>query len=621
MTPTIDYRSFGPDGPVSRPPAELDLQWWMQDGDEAAHAISGTLEILRGSQSTRLAEYEICARLYGNTPTTPGRVRTVSPFRDTTPTFNVVQSTIDTALSMLARNKPKPYYLTSGGNFRQRRKAKRLNKFAEGIFYECGAYRLGHEARRDGLVYGDGKTHVFERNGRVCMERVLPEELFVDDLEARYGNPRQMHRVRQVDRSVLRQLFPSKGAALQYRGDAPTMEITGTRALTSDLVTVRESWHLPSGPKAKDGKHIITIDGYALTKMEPWEHDFFPFATFRWSPRLTGYWSQGAAEQLRALQIEITKIDKLIARSIHLGGTFKVVLPIGSQVPDEHINNNLGTLIHAAPGFEPKYILPPVVQPELYERRRELIHNAFDQIGISQLAATSQKPAGLDSGRALREYSDINSDRFRTVGESDEEYHLDLARLAVVVARDIAKRDGSYKVKVPGSRATSDVDWKEIDLDEDAYVMQCFPVSSLPTDPAGRLQQVQEYAQAGYLSPRQARRLLDFPDIEQVETLANAGEEHLTKELDRLVEGDPNPFPSPETYDDLAMARELALQYYQEGKAQGLEEDRLELLRRYLSQIDALEASAPPVEVAPAGVPEAAPVSDLLPNSPALRAA
>jgi hypothetical protein len=155
--------------------------------------------------------------------------------------------------------------------------------------------------------------------------------------------------------------------------------------------------------------------------------------------------------------------------------------------------------------------------------------------------------------------------------------------------------------------------------------MQCFPVSSLPNDPAGRLATIQEYAQAGFLTPRQARRLLDFPDLEQVESLANAEEEYLQSVFDRIVdEGD---YTSPDPLDDLQLSKQLCLEYYAKGKFNNLREDRLELLRRYLEQINEIEQAmmppAPPMPMPlpgmtgePLAPPMPMPASELVPNVP-----
>ncbi len=216
-----------------------------------------------------------------------------------------------------------------------------------------------------------------------------------------------------------------------------------------------------------------------------------------------------------------------------------------------------------------------------------------------------------------------------TVGQAYEQFHLDLARLSVDCAKDIFEDDKKLQVKVPGAKFIQTIDWKDVNLEDDEYVMKMFPVSSLPNEPAGRLQTIQEYAQAGYISPRAAKKLLDFPDIEQVDDLATAAEDYLNEIMDKIVDGDggEDTFTPPEPYDDLGLARELALQYYAQGKCNGLEEQKLDLLRKFMDQLDVLEQKAasamtPPPGSAPggAGAPQAnptpTPTSDLLPNAP-----
>jgi hypothetical protein len=196
---------------------------------------------------------------------------------------------------------------------------------------------------------------------------------------------------------------------------------------------------------------------------------------------------------------------------------------------------------------------------------------------------------------------------------------LDLAKIAISIAKDIYSGEGSYPVKVPGKKFIETIDWKEIDLHDDDYVMQMFPVSSLPTDPEGRLQTIQEYMQAGIISPRAGRRLLDFPDLDQIEDLANSQEDYLHEVLEKIV--DDGEFTPPDPFDDLKLAQELSLEYYSRGKLQGLEEEKLELLRRFNDQCIVLIQKAMPQQPAmPGGAPQAnpmpAPQSDLIQNVP-----
>lgn len=613
---TIDFRSFAiaGRGTTESPGAgSLNSRWWQLDGQQAADAISATLNRMRDNQTLRHTQSVISARLYGNLAPTSlagvsfSKLAASQPALRDRVSFNVIQSVVDTVTAKLGKSRPRPLFLTNGGDYRQQRRAKGLNAFVDGLFYENETHRLGVTALRDAAVWGDGILHVFAHGGRVRHERVLPVELYVDDVEAQYGKPRQLHRVKLVDRQVLAEAFPEHAGVILSANAARTEDTS--RGNVADVLLVRESWHLPSGPDADDGAHCISIDGQLLTDLEPWPHEFFPFARLQWSPRLFGYWGQGLAEQLMNIQLEINKLLWTIQRSFHLGASFKVLIENGSKIVREHINNDIGSIINYT-GTPPAYVVPPMVPNEVFGHLQMLIAKAYEQAGISQLSAGSMKPAGLNSGRALREMVDIESDRFVTVGRQYEQFFLDVARLSIATVKELAA-DGEYEVTTPGRGSIARVKWADVDLADDEYVMQCFPVSSLPNDPAGRLQTVQEYAQAGFLSPRQARRLLDFPDLEQVESLANAAEQYLVEVLDAIV--DSGVYTAPEPFDDLALARELALEYYARGKTTGVEEERLELLRRFLAQVDVLQ-NPPPPEPADAGAAGELPPLELSPD-------
>lgn len=642
MAQPIDHTTIREGGP---PPTLGDghrRRWWLETGEEAVQGITSTLSSLKDHQTARLTQHVIGARLYGNLSLLglyggiARRQAGTNPLLKERISYNVVQSAGDAVTAKIAKNRPKPLFLTSGGDYRQQRKAKQLNRFIEGVFYENDAYKLGVRAFRDAFVFGDGVVHVFAENGRVKFERVLPSELWVDELEGFYGEPRQMHRTKGIDRAVLLEMVTrwledrtaSKAETEEIlekvsRASVARQDQPGTEPDSNDLVAVRESWHLPDGPDAttespKGGRHVISIEGVELFS-EPYLKPFFPFARLPWSERLYGYWSQGGAEQLQNLQVEINKLLGIIQRSFHLGGTFKVFLQMGSKVVKEHITNDVGAVVYYT-GQAPQYAVPQLVPPEIFQHLVTLTQRAYEQVGISMLSAAAKKPEGLDSGKALREFNDIESDRFMTIGQAYERFFLDLGRLSIAVVKDITEGRRSYKVKAPGKRFIDGIDWKDVQLDEDKYVMQCFPISSLPNDPAGRQQTIQEWVQAGWLTSRQGKRLADFPDLDAIEGLANAAEDYLTMVLDKIVdEGIPT---VPEPFDDLALARELALEYYQRGKSQGLEPERLELLRVFLGQIDSLEeesarqAAEAAAAQAPQAVPEAPPVSDLIPNAP-----
>lgn len=622
----IDYKSFSPQGPSGTDSFEW-RRWWTLSEAELPDAISRVIEHIHTHQSGRLTQLDLGTRLYGNVSimginglSYSRVVQKQATIRDRL-TYNVIQSAIDTVTAKIGKNKPRPLFLTSGGDWRLQQKAKNLGKFVDGIFYENNAYHHGTITFRDACIWGTGITHVYSHYGRVKHEAVLPHELYVDEVEASRNNPRQIHRVKLVDRMQLVDLFPEKKKKVLQVSSSAYQEV-GAYQHISDVVTVRESFHLPSGPDATDGLHLITINDAVLLK-EKWTRDHFPFAFFHWNKKPIGFWGQSVVEEIQSDQLEINKTLWVLQRSYHLAGSFKILLQNGSKVVKEHFTNDVGALIYYSGSVPPQYITPPIVPMEMYQHIESMIQRAFTKVGVSMLSAGSMKPQGLDSGKALREYNDIESDRFMTVGQNYQKYYMDLAKLDIETAKEIYEQEGEFAVNALGRNSTIKINWDDIDLKEDQYVMKEYPVSSLPEDPEGRLATIQEYAQAGMMSLTTARRLLDFPDLEQVENLQNASEEYLNKILEEIVEhGDEEDFlyTKPEPYDDLNLALELGLQYYAQGKTNNLEEEKLELIRQFIDETKLLMGVAaqpqmpPPAE--PLGAPEPPPTSDMLPNAP-----
>lgn len=619
----VDYTKMSIDsklGPISQ-----DKKWWTLEKSEMADAINGTIRFLQEHQSRRQTQNLLSARLYGNLSImglnglSYSKIASVQNAVKDRISYNVIQSVIDTLCAKIAKNKPKPLFLTSGGNYKMQRKAKKLDKFVDGIFYENDVYKLGAQCFKDACIFDAGVIHVYKHYGRVKAERVISAELLVDEVEAFYGDPRQIHRIKNIDRAVVADIFKDKRKLISECNAASPDNLGGYENI-SDVITVRESWHLPSGPGAKDGLHVLSVDNGVLAS-ESYDKDHFPFAVMHYNKRLFGYWGQGLAEQIQNIQLEINKLLWVIQRSMHLAGSFKILLENSSKIIKEHLNNDIGAIINYT-GTQPTYITPPIVAPEVYQHFFTLKNAAYEQAGISQLSASAQKPAGLDSGKALREYNDIETDRFVLSGQGYERLFLDVAKLCVETAKDIYDEEGEYEVKIPGKKFIDTIDWSEVDLPDDEYIMKLYPVSSLPQTPEGRLQTITEYMQAGFMSPRTGRKLLDFPDLEQEENLANSQEEYIHKIFDKII--DEGVYTVPEPYDDLVLAKEIAMQYYSEGKQNDLEQEKLDLIRQFIDQINTYQEAAQNAAMQqmqaqamaaqpPQAVPEQPPVSDMLP--------
>lgn len=599
--------------------------WWKAKSKaELTEQVLDTVAFLKQQEMWRYRQAGLHSRMYGNLPifTGAGAMLNRLPTGPNAlpldrPTMNVVQSVIDTKVSRISQARPRPVFLTDNGDYKQRNMAKKLNAFAVGELYRTKAYRMGELILRDAEVLGTGVLKVYRTpDNKVGLDRVLPMELLVDANEAYYGDPRQIFQLKLIDRAVLAEMFPEHRSQIEKAEQGYPDQGADGQKTASDQVIVAEGWHLPSGPDAGDGRHVIVCTSGVILD-EDYKKPKFPFVVLLDSPRIVGFFGQGAAERLMGTQVEINKLLVTISQSINLVGVPRVFVEMGSKVVKAHLNNQVGSIV-TYQGTKPSYEVAPCVPAEVYAQLQRLIEFAYQQEGVSQLAAASVKPAGLNSGEAQRAYQENQTDRLAALSKRYDNVFVELAYAILDVACDIQKDTGSYSTIFPDKHGTKSIELPEIkELTEDTFVIQCFDASSLPRDPAGRLQKVTEMMQAGIITPQEGRRLLDYPDIQQVDKLANSGEERILQILDEIVEE--GKFTPPDPFMDLGLAAQLATQYYNLYSSSKLEEDRAQMLRDFFTQTLALQnqAQQPAPEAAPPmASPEALPTNPMLPNVP-----
>ena len=536
-------------------------------------------------------------------------------------TLNIVQSMIDTAVSKITKNRPRPYFLTDDGDFTLKRKAEKLTKFSEGQFYSTEFYDLATNAYRDACIFGTGAIKIFIEDDKIKAERIFIDEIKVDEKEAYYGKPRQLHQTKWIHKDVLKAAWPSKASEIEMACNENAAATDLKHYRNGDMLLTIESWKLPSKKGAKDGRHTITVSTVDLLD-EAYTKDYFPFVFFKWNTRPLGFFGQGIAEQLTGLQIEINKILRTIQVSMHLVSVPKLMVEASSKVVSAHLNNKIGGIIKYA-GTEPKYSPLGSIPPELFTHLERLYNRAYEIIGISQMSAQSQKPAGLNSGKALRTFNSIETERFQATAKAYEQCFLDGARIMIDLAKDISEATNNYEVKVPGSGFLKTIKWDDVNMDEDQYMLQIFPTSALSQDPSSRLQEVQELMQAGLIAKEDSMKLLDFPDLKGMYSMVNAGVDDIERQIELMVDG--GEYQTPEPFQNLKYGIVKMQQAYLKYRSEGAPEEILENFRQWMSdanelmtraQDEALQSQANAAAMAPIAQPAAPPVSDMLPVAP-----
>lgn len=577
--------------------------WWKTDKDSIYQEVFAFLGHLENEQAYRTQDNLRYARLYGNYEMIGmdahnySRVET-SYFTTHRVTLNVIQSMIDTVVSKITKNKVKPMFLTDNGEWDLQQKAKKLTKFVEGVFYDCDYQRASAKAFKDACIFGTGAVKVFTKNGQVKAERAFIEELKIDDVEGYYGEPRGIHQVKYIHKDVLKGMFPDKAAKIEEATTPDHFYSSSTHNMRiKDMIMVAESWRLPSGQKQNDGIHTITISNCTLFH-EEYTEAHFPFVFHRWSERPVGFFGQGLAEQLQGVQLEINKILRTIQVSMHLVSIPKLLVEAGSKIVTAHLNNKIGGIIKYA-GTPPVYQPLGGIPPELFSHLDRLYQRAYEIAGVSQLSAQSQKPAGLSSGKAIRIYSDKETERFQEVAARYEESFITAAKLIVKTAKKLYEESKDLEIAVKGQDFIEKIKWEDVDIEEDQYMLNIFPTSALANDPSGRLSDVQELIQAGFISQEDGLRLLDFPDLRSVTNLYNAPGEDIDRMIDQMI--NTGEYESPEPYQDLEFGKKRCNQAYLKFKSQNAPEERLELLRQWIADAEELQLRAQAPAPMPAG--------------------
>lgn len=313
-------------------------------------------------------------------------------------------------------------------------------------------------------------------------------------------------------------------------------------------------------------------------------------------------------------------------------GSFKILMENGSKIVTQHLNNEVGSIIHYT-GAPPQYVAPPATNPELQQWIDTLIAYGYQQEGVSRLSTTGEAPMGVESGKALRTLNQIGDDRFLFMQQGMEDFCLDIGRQSINVVKDIYARKKTYEVVFPDIKFMETIDWKDVQLDEEQYVLKAYPTSSLADDLTGRLSEVQELTQAGMVSPRTARRLMDMPDVEMSDSLANAAEDRIHQIYEEMLEDGKVTRFEP-GFMDGQLASQLALQYINYAEYYNCPEEKIQLVRDFLAQVNAEALSPQPGVVPPPppgqptpggpGIPQAAPMaqpqSNLVQNVPGMAA-
>jgi hypothetical protein len=547
------------------------------------------------------------------------------------------RSLVDTVTADIAgRQRPKPIFMTSGADWKTQRRAKKLSRFVAGqMSLRQGKYLDVWDLRQDSFagaaILGMNFIHVYgdPEEGRVRCERVSPAEMLWDPDDAQYGEPSNLFRVRWLDEDVVLETYveaPLRDNEIDEE-EATTRRnaIASARARDGDRIdgsrAVRqvkfiEGWHLPIGEQ--EGRHCASV-GSCLLVDEEWCRDDFPFFIERWAHEREGFGGVGLIEEAQSMAVELDDALQFAQRQHRLNAGRRIFLPDTADVEDSDLEANYEeTVIRYRGAQPPTETNVAALNPSTLGWIQLVRSFAHEATGVSQTGAQGRTEQGVKSGIALRTMVDIATKRFSVKARAYENGFIRLAQLIVRAVQDLVEMGVKVRSSFPGEDFFDDLEWSDVNLEEDLYTIQIDTVSALADRAAGRIATTEEALQSGLITPEAFSRIVPPAgtlDLENENNPLSKQEQYLNSLIDRYLdaEEDDSEFKreAPDGFLlDLGGAVRQFVGAYFDAKLGQAPDFNLQLLRDYIKQLDDLvkkAAAAMQAAQAPQAPPGAAP--------------
>lgn len=420
--------------------------------------------------------------------------------------FNVVLSVVDTLTAKLTSNKPEATFIPIGRGYEQSRNAELANRFFSSYIKREDFYTPLHHCVKDALIFGIGILKILDDG---TIEKVLPTEIRVSKRDAYNKEPKHsIQQTKKVYGSVLNEQFDTN-----YYSDNSTYDL-------KELFIMGEK-----------GRHLIYTDKNILHD-EEYIESVSPFCFLRYQDNYGSFFGKSLIHDIKPHQEEIIRLQRAIERIHTLLSVPKIFMQKGDN-PDT-LTNEIGQIVRYN-STPPTFYTPPNLANTLEQKQRETIEEAYKIVGISQLDTQAIKPAGLNSGQALRTYEDIKSEKFAHLQLRFEELFLSIINKIIIF-----KSDQSNVVNIDITRKKgNNIDWLKLKKSLKNLKVELQEISSMPKTLSGRFAFVQDMINLQIITPEEAKSLLRLPNTDEFEDLALANRDYTMSVIDKVIGNKP----------------------------------------------------------------------------------
>ncbi|MGH7408082.1 MAG: hypothetical protein ACREKF_08760, partial [Candidatus Methylomirabilales bacterium] len=448
---------------------------------------------------------------------------------------------------------------------------RKLDRYLYAQFQALSIYEKHQRMFVDACVFGTGFLHWYLSgpSRKLAVDRILPDEVIVDNKECLSTLvPREMTHRTLVHRSYLLRKYPEYETQIQA-AQGSNFAYTSYRTPDQNRLVLMQTWR--TACDGEPGRHVVCIESATLLD-EPYNEEYHPFTTFRWSDPLSGYYGIPLVEEILPHQLRLDQLNEDIQDWQDTSAHPRVFLDAASQIVQSHLDADSRMRVVKVRGRKPEVDIWPAVSPELYAERERVASRPYQLAGISEMSASSNMPEGtrLDSSRAIREASQVGDRRFALQSQRLEKTYLTSAQMIINMS---AKSGQPQKVTWRTRRAAEDIDWDAAMADQEHLVLILEASSIQNETPAGRLEAVDDMVAKGIFTPEEVKAMYQNPDVESELDLQAAAVEDINATIEEIQDGGQ---PTPDPLSNLTLAIPRIHKAYLSDKRAGAPQEILD---------------------------------------------
>ena len=521
-----------------------------------------------------------------------------------------------------ADENPQPALMVTDGDWQLKRQVTLATRLLEAEYDQRqGLYTDLYALARHGLrlAYGGtgtvaAKVYPWPKENRVVVELHDTMDMFLDDTELAYNNPRTFGEKTWWPAERLTQSYPGHREAIESAiesRDQLNLAYNETFGRV-EMVPLFEAWAMKVGDEV--GRHIACLrDGTVLVD-EEWDETEPPYAFFHASPSMVGFWGTPPMEYVYD---EILKLNEIIATCdfAHTHTDKRVHYVEESAISD--ISEIEGVRGVKVVRVKRAGYVPQMENPAPFNRIDLDLLDVHDRgiartLGIDEMHSAARSEPGLPSAVAQREAASRFDDRAADGHRAYTQWvAVDLARHILKAQRRLYENNRAFKRKWTGEFFSKDIEAKDIlDLDLNALQVRLKPIGEKKNTPEERVQYAQELAEQGAIPFEAYMSVLEHYDTPGETRVIKTQRRWIAWQIDSWLmtkDAEPVKYQSPRPWMRKSDALVQVIDSLMEAEMNDVPQDRLqyfldfiaELVQMMSNEVSPPQAAAPPLGALP----------------------